>query len=235
MIPLIVIRPEPGCAATCEAARGQGLAAHGFPLFAVRPLGWDAPAPDDFDALLIGSANALRHGGAALAAYAGKPAYVVGEATATAARAAGLAVIGVGRGGLQGVLERLHPGHTRLLRLAGQERVDLAPPPGVTMAERVVYASQPQAMPQALAALLAGPALVLLHSAEAARHFASACESGGIDRSRIRLATLGPRISAAAGTGWASIAAAASPDDPALLALAAELCQDSDRSKTGQV
>ena len=69
MKPLYVIRPEPGCAATMRAARAMGLEAHGFPLFEVRPLGWDAPPAASFDALLIGSANALRHGGAAFAAY----------------------------------------------------------------------------------------------------------------------------------------------------------------------
>lgn len=79
MIPLIVIRPQPGCDASVAAARARGLDAHGFPLFAVRALDWQPPAPDSFDALLIGSANALRHGGAALAAWRGKPAYAVGR------------------------------------------------------------------------------------------------------------------------------------------------------------
>lgn len=235
MIPLIVLRPEPGCAATCMAAREMGLEAHAFPLFVIRSLDWQAPPPDSFDALLIGSANALRHGGTALAAYATRPAYVVGEATAAAAREAGLDVIAIGKGGLQGVLDRLQPGHTRLLRLTGRERVELALPPGVTMAERVLYASDPQAIPVALATLLADPALVLLHSAEAARHFAGECQNHRIDRSVILLATLGPRISAAAGQGWASVSTAGSADDTALLALSAELCQKNDRSKTGHI
>ena len=82
MTPLIVIRPQPGCDASVAAARAFGLVAQGHPLFEVRPLEWDAPDPASFDALLIGSANALRHGGAALAQYRGRPAYVVGETTA---------------------------------------------------------------------------------------------------------------------------------------------------------
>jgi len=45
-------------------ARKQGLDAHGFALFEVRPLPWELPDPDAIDALLFGSANALRHGGA---------------------------------------------------------------------------------------------------------------------------------------------------------------------------
>ena len=79
-LPIIAIRPEPGCGATLAAGREAGLAVEAWPLFEVWPLAWDAPPADSFDALLLGSANALRHGGTALAAYRGKPAYAVGEA-----------------------------------------------------------------------------------------------------------------------------------------------------------
>ena len=72
--PVLIIRPEPGASRTLEAAKALGLAAHGFPLFAAVPRAWDAPPVDSFDALLLGSANALRHGGPALADYIGKPA-----------------------------------------------------------------------------------------------------------------------------------------------------------------
>ena len=44
MIPLAIIRPQPGNAATVAAARARGLDAQGFPLFAVTPLAWQAPA-----------------------------------------------------------------------------------------------------------------------------------------------------------------------------------------------
>jgi uroporphyrinogen-III synthase len=225
----IVIRPEPGCAATVAEARAMGLEAHGFPLFAVRPLAWDAPDPASVDALLIGSANAPRHAGAALSRYAGKPAYAVGEATAEAARAAGLTVVATGRGGLQALLEGIVPAHRRLLRLAGHERVDLVPPDGIELAERVVYASETQPMPEALGRLLTARALphscVALHSAKAARHFAAEVDRLAIPRARIRLVALAPRIAAAAGTGWASLGTASETTDQALLALAHRLCQ----------
>lgn len=226
MIPIAVIRPQPGCDATVAAARAAGLDARGFPMFAVAPVAWDAPPPETVDALLLGSANALRHGGEDIARYRGKPAHVVGESTAEAARAAGLDVVAVGRGGLQGVLDRVPPGHGRLLRLAGRERVALVPPAGTTMDERVVYASKPQPMPGELAGLLAAPALVLLHSAEAARHFARECDARGIGRSGIALAALGPRIAEAAGDGWAACRSAPEATDGALLALAREMCQE---------
>lgn len=231
MTPLIVIRPQPGCDASVAAARAFGLVAQGHPLFEVRPLEWDAPDPASFDALLIGSANALRHGGAALAQYRGRPAYVVGETTAAAARAAGLEIASIGESGLQALLGQLQPAHRRLLRLAGREQVMVVPPPGAAIAGRVTYASEPLPMPDELAALLARGALVLLHSAAGSRHFASQCDARAIPRAGIALAALAPRIAEAAGPGWAAIASAPVPRDHALLALAREMCQNGGQSE----
>lgn len=229
MIPLIVIRPQPGADATAAAARALGLSPQVFPLFGIVPVSWQAPDPDAIDALLVGSANALRHAGAALAAFRAKPVHAVGQATAAAARAAGLTVAAVGTGGLGGVLAQV-PAPARLLRLAGREHVALSVPDGVSLTERIVYASEPQALPAALAALLAAPAVVLLHSAAAAAHLAAECDRLGLDRARIALATIGPRVTAAAGPGWAALATAATPDDAALLAQARHLCQNRDQS-----
>lgn len=226
MVPLVVIRPEPGCAATVSAARQAGLDPQAYPLFAVAPRSWSAPAPDTHDALLLGSANAVRHAGPGLAAVRHLPAYAVGDATADVARAAGITVIGQGQGGLQSVLNQLETGHKRLLRLAGEERIVLTPPAGVTMTERVVYASRALPMPAELVALLAQPALIALHSAEAAHHFAAECVRNGLRRARLRLCALGPRIAAAAGDGWGEVAVAADTSDRALLALARQMCQD---------
>ncbi len=223
MTPLVVIRPEPGCSASIVAARATGLEAEGFALFNIVPKGWNSPAAEEFDALLIGSANALRHGGAALARYAGKPAYVVGEATATAATAAGFTIAASGTGGLQEVLNRaVHP---RLLRLAGEDHVTLEPPPGITLTERIVYTSEALPMPAELAEILGNPAVVMLHSAAAAHHFAAECGRLGIARGRLTLAAIGPRVAVAAGPGWSHIATATQPNDHALLALAGHLCQ----------
>ncbi len=233
MTPVITIRPQPDCDATVAAARAMGLEAQGFPLFTVEPLAWDAPDPASFDALLLGSANALRHGGAALGGYAGKPAYAVGETTAEAARAAGFGVVATGHGGLQAVLDCVRPEHARLLRLAGQERVELSPPPGIGVVERTLYALKPRPLPPELALLLRGQAIVLLHSAAAARHFSAACDALGIDRSHLSLVTIGPRVAEVAGSGWARSAAAASADDDAMLALAQRMCQEARGSAQG--
>ena len=225
--PLLVVRPEPGNAATVAAARALGLTAWGEPLFRVAPTAWNPPPALEFDAVLIGSANALRHGGEALASYTALPAYVVGEATAEAARDAGFSVAAVGAGGLQDLIARLaHDNRRQVLRLAGAEHVALAHPANIALVTAVVYEAQAQPMTAACATLLGQGAVALLHSAAAARHFAAECERLGIDRSVILLACLGPRIADAAGArGWASVASAPRPDDTALLALASEMCQ----------
>lgn len=226
MTPLVVIRPEPGCSATVAAAKALGLEAHGVPLFEVGPRSWDIPAPEAFDALLVGSANVFRFGGAGLATLAKLPVLAVGETTATAARAAGFTVAATGSTGLQALIDTLGPGKHRLLRLTGEERVPLKLPRGVTMVERVVYASRALPMPEELIALLRARAVVALHSAEAARHLAAQCVSHRIARSGLRLVALSPRIGAAAGEGWSELAAPPLPDDQALLAMARQMCQE---------
>lgn len=219
-----VIRPEPGCTATVAAARAQGLDARGTPLFAIKPCEWDLPN-EQFDAIIVGSANAFRHGGTNLARLRHLPVLAVGTSTADAARAAGFSVAASGSGDLQALLDRLDPAHRRLLRLAGAERVALDPRAGVEMAERVVYASEPLPMPDGLADSLREGGIVLLHSAAAARHFALECDRLAVPRDRLALAAIGPRVAAAAGGGWRDLVSAGQPDDRALLALARSLCQ----------
>lgn len=226
MPPVIVIRPEPGTSATVAAAQRLGLRALGFPLFEVAPLPWEPVPREDTDAVLLGSANALRHGGEGLARYRGLPAYVVGTRTAEGARQAGFEVVRIASGGLQSVLAHLAPDHRRLLRLAGRERIDLALPAGYGMTTREIYASIPRPMPPELATLIESPAIMLLHSGEAAAHFAAECERISVDRSRIALACIGTRVADRAGNHWLTIRSAPTPDDTALLALAAEMCQD---------
>lgn len=222
--PVIVVRPEPGNSATLAAARGLGLEAWGFPLFSVRPVTWSCPDPAGFGGLLAGSANVFRHGGASLSALVGLPVHCVGESTAEAARSAGFSVATTGEGGLQRVLDGLPD--QRLLRLAGEDHIALHPPPGTAIDTRVVYASRPVPMSAPLADLLGEPSIVLLHSGEAAGHFAAECERLGLRRELIALACLAPRIAAMAGDGWSEVAAAAGRSDSALLALAVRMCQN---------
>ena len=220
---LIALRPEPSLAATLGKARDLGLAITGHALSEIRAVAWKCPAPAGIDGLLIGSANAFAHGGPNLAQLAGKPVFAVGDATATAARAAGFVVAVTGSGGLQGVLDAI-PAPCRLLRIAGEERVALTPPGGVTLAEVIAYRSVALPLDPAAPLLAQGTALVLLHSAATARHFAQECDRLAIARRAIALAALGPRIAAAAGPGWRAVHTPAQPSDAAVLQLAFDLC-----------
>ncbi|HKR91985.1 uroporphyrinogen-III synthase [Novosphingobium sp.] len=225
-LPVLVLRPEPGAAATVDAARTMGLDARAMPLFVVRGISWQPVPRKQVDALLLGSANALRQGGDALALYHGMPAYAVGVKTAEAARAAGLDVIATGQGGLQQMLGALRPEHRRLLRLAGRERVELDVPVGITILTRDVYASEPLPQPADFAHTMTQPALVLLHSGEAAARFATLCDETCIARDRVLVAAIAPRVATRAGKGWATLRSAKQPNDAALLALAAEMCEE---------
>ena len=220
---LLALRPEPGLGATLEKARALGLAITGLALSEIRPVAWACPDPASFDGLLIGSANAILHGGADLARLTGKPVYAVGEATAAAARAAGFTVAMTGSGGLQGVLDAI-PAPCHLLRIAGEEHVPLTAPRGVSFAEVIAYRSQMLPLDPAAGLLASGTALVLLHSAATASHFAAECDRLGLGRAGITLAALGPRIARAAGEGWAAVHTAARPDEAALMQLTFDLC-----------
>jgi uroporphyrinogen-III synthase len=226
MVPLVVIRPEPGNAASVAAARQLRMEAHGFALFEIAPKSWEAVPPGQFDALLVGSAQVFRHGGRGLASLKDLPVYAVGEVTAQAAREAGFTVVHTGETNLQALIANLDPAHRRLLRLAGEDRVAITLPKGAAMDERVVYASKARPFPPELTGLLGEPAILALHSAEAARHLAAQCVGHGIKRARLRIAALSNRIAAAAGDGWGEVAVAAYPEDKALLALARQMCQD---------
>jgi uroporphyrinogen-III synthase len=223
VLPVLVIRPQPGNAATVAAARDLGLDARGFPLFDMAPVPWPVPDPAPYRALLAGSANVFRLGGEGLGALTDLAVHAVGAVTADAARGAGFAVAAIGDGGLQPMASALPPG--RYLRLAGEKRVPLALPEGVEVDDVVVYAAAGLPMPPALADLLTGPALVLLHSGEAAAHFTAESERLGVERNRISLACLAPRIGLVAGPGWQHIEIAETRSDQAVLALAVQMCK----------
>ena len=223
--PLAIVRPQPGWDATAQAARERGIAVIGHPLFVAEPLEWEAPE-GPFDAILAGSAAVFREGGPGLTGLRSLPVLAVGKATAHAAEEAGFDVAMIGTGGLQGVLDQAPPVFTRMLRLAGEERVDLRGAEGRTITDRVVY--RMRALPLSdgfLRALPTENALVALHSAAAARHFAAECDRSGLARGALEILALGPRIAQAAGEGWAAVHTCATPADATLIGKAAALCQ----------
>ena len=223
--PLALLRPQPGWSVSAAAALVCGLKVVGHPLFEAEALTWKEPE-GAFGALLVGSGAVFRHGGPQLGAFRDLPVHAVGETTAAAAREAGFSVSYVGEGGLQALLDAQHDHPIRYLRLSGEERVKLRPNPGQTLVEREVYRMRPLPIGDKLAfALKRGEPLVALHSVAAARHFGGEIDRLGIPRGRLFLLVLGPRIAKAAGLGWAALHVADRPNDAALLAKAAALCQ----------
>ena len=209
---LLVIRPEPGASATLARARELGLEAEAVPLFAVQPVEWEVRDPSDYRGIVVTSANAFRHGGAALERLKSLPVHAVGEATAEAAREAGFAVATVGTGGRFELGEKLPPG--RLLHLAGADHLP------VRGAEPVsVYGNRAIDPPPTIDA--AG-AVVIVHSPRAGKRLAELVE----DRATTTIAAISEQAAKACGSGWKHVAVAESPRETALLALAAELCQN---------
>ncbi len=217
MKPVVVLRPEPGNTRTADALRARGLEARQVPLFAVVPVYWTPPNPTGFDGLLLTSANAVRHGGAALDLFKRLPVVAVGAATAAAASKAGFAVAVTGGEDARAVVaEARDRGFARLLHLAGRERA-----PTEDGVEAVtVYASEAVPMTADVARSFEDT-LVLVHSARAATRLAELVDGAGTDRSRIALVAISRAVGDAAGTGWADIAIAPEPSDSAVVAAAA--------------
>lgn len=219
MRPLVVLRPEPGATATCAAAIERGLRPLAIPLFAIEPLEWLAPDPAGFDGLLLTSANALRHGGPGLDRVRGLPVFAVGKATAAEAHSAGFTVRFTGSGGVDDLLGAIDP-RLRLLHLCGEQwRDPEAPRPSI--AHLPVYRAAELPAPD-LPAI--SRAVVAVHSPRAGARLAALVGELGIDISATALAAISREAASAAGSGWQQVATAEEPNDGALLALAARLC-----------
>ncbi len=225
MKPILILRPQPGADATARRAGLLGLKAIVAPLFEIRPIAWAPPDPAGFDAILMTSAHAARHGGAALAGYQHLPLYAVGAATAKAARAVGFTDLTAGEGDGAAILDlALTDGKKRLLHLAGRDHIALQHP-GVSVDRQIIYASEPVPTlpPTALHAIEDG-ALVLLHSPRAAALFARLTDERRIARSTVIIAGLSKAVVDAAGPGWEAALASDTRHDDALLAVAVRLC-----------
>ena len=219
--PIAVLRPEPGNRVTAAAVEARGRTAIRLPLFEVRPLAWQIPEPERFDALVITSANAVRHAGPGLAALLRLPVHAVGSATAEAARRAGFAVVGIGNGGAaELVAAAAASGVRRALHLGGRERTLEQ---GGAIAEVIaVYASEALLIDCDAARRLLG-SIALIQSARAGRRLAALAEEHRLDRADIALAAVSSAAAAAAGGGWRQIAVTAEPSSEALIDLALAL------------
>jgi len=225
-VKLLVLRPQPGADETAGRAIAKGLEPVVAPLFHIRPLDWQAPDPGEVEAVILTSANAARHGGTQLAAFAALPCYAVGEATAAAAEAAGFNDVRTGpsdAAALGGMMAR--DGMARALHLLGRDHVALDHPQ-IEIVERCVYAAEAaDALPDAVRLALEGGPLALLHSPRAAKLFGALIDAAGQGRSGVSVAAISEAAAAAAGCGWRSKGTALAPRDDALLELAAAMCK----------
>ena len=214
MTRLLVLRPEPGASATVERARAMGLDAIAIPLFEVEPVAWEAPEAGSFDGLLLTSANSVRLGGEGLKALRGLKTYAVGEATAEAAREAGFDVAATGDAGVDRLLGSIEP-DLKLLHLCGADRREPREP-----RQQITAVAVYRARPVAADLSAAKDCVALIHSPRAGRRFAELVS----DRGSVAIAAISQAAADAAGDGWRSVEVAAEPNDEALLALAARLC-----------
>lgn len=216
---LFVLRPEPAARATIERARALGLDPVALPLFTIQPIAWTPPEASAFDGLLLTSVNALRHAGAVLQAVRGLKAYAVGEATAAAAREAGFDIAVTGAAGVERLLGSVAP-DLKLLHLCGGDRV--SPDARQNITAIPVYRASEIPAPERIGDIAGATAAV--HSPRAAKRLAALVDAAGVDRATVRIAAISPAAAAAAGEGWEQCEAATRPDDAALLAVAARLC-----------
>jgi uroporphyrinogen-III synthase len=222
---LLILRPEPGASATAARAAALGWQTIQAPLFRVAAMDW-APPHSTFDAVMMTSANAARLAGAGLAKFVHLPLYAVGRATADTARAAGFVDVRIGTGDAEALLaDAASDGAGTLLHLAGREHRPVARA-GMIIERHIVYGADPvDRLPDAAAQALADGAIALLHSPRAATLFAMLTDATALSRRAIRIAAISLAARDAAGAGWAAALAAACPDDDALLAAAARLCE----------
>ena len=223
--PLLILRPLDGALQTERRAKALGLQTIVDPLFAVEPMQWSAPAAQDFDALLLTSANAVTFGGAQLDAYKSLPVLAVGRATAEAAEHAGFELAETGESGGQQLLNALQADrYRRILWLAGEQHSVLDP--GDRQLDIVpVYRSRAVALGEQAVACLQTETVVLIHSARAAGNLVSELDRLKIGLNRHHAVVFSTKVAEAAGQGWRSLHIADRPDDESLLSLATRLCQ----------
>ena len=215
----MVLRPEVAAEATIAKAVAAGLEAISMPLFRIEPVEWRAPDVGSFDGLLLTSANAVRSAGKGLEDLRGLKAFAVGEATAEAARGAGFDIAATGDSGIDRLLRSID-GDLRLLHPCGADRRE---PREVRqrITPLVVYRSRPIDEPNLSCA---SGQVALIHSPRAGLRFAELVA----DRNSIAVAAISEAALEALGEGWEKAEVADAPNDDALLALAARLCNKPD-------
>lgn len=221
---VIICRPQLGAEETARRARKLGMTPVSYPLFTIEPLDWTPPPVDDFDAMMLTSANAPRQAGQAMAGYAGLPVFATGDATASEAVARGFASVTVAPPDAQSVTEAItRAGHRRVLHLCGKDVRDVAAD-ALHITRTPVYHAREAGDATGIAAVLEAGSIILVHSPRAGARIGMLVP---VDRrATLAIVAISPGALDATGMGWARAEAAAAPGDAAMLALAAQICQE---------
>ncbi len=127
MTKLILLRPKEGAEQSAIIAREKGFDPIIAPATEIMSLPWRNPPAQDFDAIMITSANALRYGGEAIGQYKHLPLFAVGRATAKLARDMGFTIAAMGKGGAKTLWPMISQyGAKNILRLVGRDYVHIA-------------------------------------------------------------------------------------------------------------
>lgn len=232
---LLVTRPDEDAEPLAALLAGLGHEAVIAPLLTIRILA-DAALPDErWQAILITSANGVRALTArrAAAALAGVPVLAVGEASASAARAAGFMQVEAAGGDVISLarlaMQRLSPGGGPLLHVAGSVvagdlKGDLEWR-GFSVARVALYdAVAASELPETAASALKAKRIdgALFYSPRTARSFAALVRSAKVEAmlAGVTAYCLSEAVAdQLAGLPFAAIRVAAAPDQQSLLAL----------------
>ncbi|APG61502.1 hypothetical protein LPB140_00080 [Sphingorhabdus lutea] len=220
MTRLLITRPEPGASSTLKLAQQMGMDAVKFPFFEIAPHIWDAPPAADFDAIMLTSANALRHGGEKLRQYIALPAYCVGQSTANLAQQMGFDIAHVGRGGAASIMPLLRAHHRRhIFCPSGGHRAILTDEQtsGLTLFPASLYMAQRVNMTSAMIEAIKQADIISIYSARAAQYLSEISKQYEIDLSGKFIAALSHQIAAAMGDNSLQYIIPEYPDDEKIL------------------
>lgn len=221
---MLVTRAQSHAQKTAAYARALGDDVLISPLQEIASCTWQPPQ-NPIAGLIFTSANAVYGAGPALAQWMHLPVFVVGQATADAARATGFGDVRhpAQVTDAQSLFDALaaQTFTAPLLHLAGRDHMGLHSAPSLQVERRIVYAAElvPQFTEEAARALQRGQVdAVLLYSPRTARHFARLYDALGCPRAQLIVGALSPAVAEAAGGGWAEVAVAAVPATESLFA-----------------
>ena len=226
-LPVLIIRPQEGAIKTREKAEAMGLRAIVDPIFDIQPVDWQASPTDNFDAIMMTSANAIRYAGRTLQDYIDLPAYVVGEATAAAAVKVGLQIAHIGNAGAQNLADEMAGRDLkRVLRLVGEVYTPIET--DYSLENQIVYRAVSLPLGEQAKNALGQGCTVLVHSSRAVATLGAEMDRLEIERGKVHIAAISEKAAQTAGTDWKSINVAEKPTDDALLSAASALCRDND-------